>query len=39
MENIEEFVKGGAMGLALHVDFSKEFLKITDKRVLKRSST
>ena len=35
MENIKEFIKGGAMGITLYVDFSKEFLKITEKRALK----
>lgn len=38
MENIKEFIKGGAMGIVLDVDFSKEFLKITEKRALKWSS-
>lgn len=32
MENIKEFIKGGAMGVVLYVDFSKEYLKITEKK-------
>lgn len=32
MENIKEFIKGGAMGIVLYVDFSKEYLKITEKK-------
>jgi len=34
MENIKEFIEGGAMGVVLYVDFQKNSLKLQKKGLL-----